>query len=75
MKPDSHPKQRSAPCPFCKGCPCGYARSIDADALKLAREELEILARTIGHPNPDKREQKDCDLRARATKALRALGA
>jgi hypothetical protein len=39
-------------------------------ALAQARSLLDELAAGIGHPNPDKREKKDCLLRARITAFL-----
>jgi hypothetical protein len=45
-----------------------------AEALAKAREALDHFANFIGHPNPDKRERKDCELRAMAAATLAALG-
>lgn len=44
-----------------------------AAALQQAREALAHFAMFIGHPNPDKREKKDCELRAKAVSAFCAL--
>lgn len=48
---------------------------LPTDTLAKVREALEMLARSIGHPDPDKRDRKDCHLRACATDALSLLAA
>jgi hypothetical protein len=53
---------------------CSPIQGDPAEALAKAREALDHFANFIGHPNPDKRERKDCELRAMAAATLAALG-
>ena len=46
---------------------------LSVETVEKIREALEHFQMFIGHPNPDKREKKDCELRAKASAALALL--